>query len=85
MAVLEHIHPSQKDLFTQIVRTTKKYILAIEPVSGHASHRQYPWDILIEFISLETKLIKRKSWGSLFKEQTPTYAVGYDIFLFQIS
>ena len=85
MAVLEHIHPSQKDLFPQIVRITDKYILVFEPAKGHASHRAFPWDIVNKFTSLGTKLIMRKPWSSLFNTETPNFADGYDVFLFKIS
>ncbi len=82
---LEHIHPSQQDLFSQIVRITDKYILVFEPAKGHASHRQFPWDIVNKFTSLGTKLIMRKPWSSLFNTETPNFADGYDVFLFKIS
>ena len=34
MAVLEHIHPSSRTVFSQIARVARRYVLAIEPSKG---------------------------------------------------
>ena len=89
MAVLEHIHPESKQIFSEIARVAKKYVLAIEPRVGHSSHRQYPWNIENEFLSVELKLIAKKPWIDLWPGD-PTRANGwsedynnYDAFLFE--
>jgi SAM-dependent methyltransferase len=69
MAVLEHIHPSGKAVFSQIARVARRYVLAIEPREGRASHRQYPWRIEEEFKLVGLKLIDRRTWDSLWPTQ----------------
>jgi SAM-dependent methyltransferase len=69
MAVLEHIHPSCRTVFSQIARVARRYVLAIEPRKGRASHRQYPWKIEEEFKSVGLKLIDKRTWDSLWPVQ----------------
>lgn len=66
MAVIEHIHPSSIDLFSEIARVAKKYVMAIEPSNGHSSHRQHPWNVVKEFENVGLKLIDRKKWTELW-------------------
>lgn len=83
LAVLEHIHYESREVFDQIARVAKRYVLAIEPRNGHATHRQYPWDIEAEYTRRGLKLVKRCAWESLFKEgEAPEGAWSYDCFLF---
>lgn len=44
MAVMEHIHPDSVGVFDDIARLGRT-VLAIEPVLGHSSHRQYPHNV----------------------------------------
>lgn len=69
MAVLEHIPPSSRTVFSQIARVARRYVLAIEPKKGRASHRQYPWKIEEEFKSVGLKLIDNRTWDSLWPVQ----------------
>jgi SAM-dependent methyltransferase len=69
MAVLEHIHPSSRTVFSQIARVARRYVLVIEPSHGRASHRQYPWKIEEEFKSIGLKLIDKRTWDSLWPVQ----------------
>ena len=66
MAVIEHIHPSSKILFSEIARVALQYVLTIEPRNAHSSHRQYPWDVVKEFENVGLKLISKKVWSSLW-------------------
>ena len=90
MAVLEHIHPSSPHIFGEIARVARRYVLAVEPRKGHASHRQYPWSIVKEFESVGLKLIDRKAWSSLWptdltqENQWHKSFDGYDAMLFEV-
>ena len=48
MAVLEHLHPDSRGVFSEIARLAPN-VLAIEP-TAHVSRRQYPHDIPEEFL-----------------------------------
>lgn len=66
MAVLEHVHPSQSAVFREIARVSRRYVLAIEPRVGHATHRQYPWDVVGCFEEAGLQVIHQASWSSLW-------------------
>jgi len=59
MAVIEHIHPDESDMFDHMVRIGKQ-ILAIEP-PGRLSHRQFPHDVPEVFGSRGMKLVSARS------------------------
>lgn len=64
MAVLEHIHPSSRQVMDEIARVASRYVLAIEPTPQHAhdTSRQYPWDIPAEFARVGLKPKTRIPW-----------------------
>ena len=66
MAVLEHVHPSQSAVFREIARVSRRYVLAIEPRAGTASHRQYPWDFVRCFEEVGLRVIHQANWSSLW-------------------
>lgn len=70
MAMLEHIHPLSKNIFAEIARVARRYVLAVEPRYGNTTHRQYPWNIIKEFESVGLKLIDKKSWSELWPVDT---------------
>ena len=67
MAVLEHVHPASKSVFAEMARVARKYVLTIEPRQGHASHRQYPWDIVKEFEAVGLRVVEKRVWSSLWQ------------------
>ena len=89
MAVLEHIHPSQSRLFSEIARASRKYVLAIEPRVGHATHRQYPWDVVRCYEEAGLRVLRHASWrslwsGSVAEDPEWSYAFDdYDAWLFE--
>lgn len=91
MAMLEQLHPDCRFLFDEIARVAEKYVLAIEPGSGHRSHMQYPWDIEQEFTAVGLVRIDRKPWNALWdggltpENEWEEAMRAYDAFLFKAS
>ena len=84
MAVLEHIHPESRQVFAEIARIARKYVLAFESASGNSSHRQYPWDIEKEFLATGLSLMDRRPWPSLLAaNETDPSIQTYDAILFK--
>jgi SAM-dependent methyltransferase len=83
MAVLEHVHPSQSAVFREIARVSRRYVLAIEPRVGHATHRQYPWDIVGCFEEARLQVIHHASWSSLWPTplaENPEWGSGFEAY-----
>ncbi len=89
MAVIEHIHPDSKNAFAEIARVAARYVLAIEPRDGSATHRQYPWNVAKEYRAVGLELIELRSLQSLWPvEPTPANEfkpglASYDAMLFR--
>ena len=60
MAVLEHIHPDESTVFDDMARIGQ-HVLAIEPVGGRLSHRQFPHDIPTVFMARGLTMVLDKS------------------------
>ena len=58
MAVIEHIHPDESQVFDEMIRIGRQ-ILAIEPPGGR-SHRQFPWNVPQVFTSRGMKLVSSR-------------------------
>jgi len=90
MAVLEHIHPTSRVVFSEIARVARRYVLAIEPRGGRYTHRTYPWDVPREFEVLGLRLLDRRPWSGLWRgaleaeNEWDASFRDYDAFLFEI-
>ena len=90
MSVLEEVHPESRVLFREIARVARRYVLAIEPRQGKASHYQYPWDIRGEFLTAGLSVVDVRPWSTVWEgalvadNEWADSMKDYDAFLFSV-
>lgn len=82
MAVMEHIHPESKEVFDDIGRIAKT-ILAIEPMKGHTSSRQYPHDLKAIFRAQGYRCVFEKAMWDIPELERDPALVNYAALLFR--
>ena len=68
MAVLEHLHPDSRSVFSDIARLSS-HVLAIEP-DAHVSHRQYPYDIQAEFARVGLRFVTSRRMTDVGEDES---------------